>query len=265
MFTFTAANAAGQSAVASQTLIQEAPAPPTPAWAQSSNWSGYVVPSSSSPFTEASGEWTVPALNCAATPDGGAGIWVGIGGYRWPAGGTSGALLQTGVTANCVGGIQLDVSWFEEVPSSPNRSEEFAGLSVAPGDSIKASVYQTSDGAWETRLDDLTTGLSGVMITGEGWGVSADAGDGTFAEQGSTSGLSYSGGYSAEWIVEDYAEGGAQVPFADYGVLTFTGLTTSLPSWSLTTSEGEELIQNGTVVSTPSVPSADGFSVTYTG
>lgn len=97
---------------------------------------------------------------------------------------------------------------------------------------------------WETRVDDLTTGLSGVMVTGEGWGVFADAGNGTFPKQGSTAGLSYSGGYTAEWIVEDYSLNGSVVPFVDYGSVDFTGLTTSLSPWYLTANEGERSVSS---------------------
>ena len=250
--------------VATATLSISVLVPPY-AGQTSTNWSGFVVPSSTDLITEVSGEWTVPALDCAATPNAGASTWVGIGGVSWSTGGTSGALLQTGVTTNCVGGVQQDVGWWEEVPSSPNHEVDFTGFSVSPGDTIQASVFQGSSGAWETRVDDFTTGLSGVMVTGEGWGVASDASSGTFPEQGSTVGLSYGGGYTAEWIVEDYALSGALVAFADYGAVSFSGLTTSLPSWSLTPSEAMEIVQGGAVVSTPSAPSSDAFSVSYTG
>jgi len=264
-FTFTAANSAGQSVSSTQTLTEQAPPPkPTPPAGaqQNTNWSGYIVPSSGALVTDVSGQWTVPTLDCSVTPNGGAAIWVGIGGYGWPTGGTSGTLLQTGVTTDCVNGVQQDAGWFEELP---NPSRDFAGFPVSPGDSIQASVFQGSSGAWETRIDDLTTGLSGVMVTGEGWGVSEDAGNGSFAEQGSTAGLSYSGGYTAEWIVEDYTQNGSLVPLADYGTVDFTDLKTSLASWYLTANEGWAIVQNGVVLSTPSSPSSDGFSVSYTG
>ena len=261
--TFAATNDAGQSASSTQTLIEQAA--PIPAWAESSIWSGYVVPSSSALITAVSGQWTVPTLNCAVTPNGGASIWVGIGGYGWPTGGTSGTLLQTGVRTDCLNGVPQYAGWFEEYPSMPNTSKDFLGFPVSPGDSIQASIFQGGSGAWETKVDDLTTGLSGVMVAGEGWGVTADTGDGSFREQGSTVGLSYSGGYTAEWIVEDYSLNDSAVPFADYGSVTFTGLTTSLSPWSLTTDEGLAMAQNGVVLSTPSQPSNDGFSVSYTG
>lgn len=262
-FTFTATSASGQSSSASQTLTELAP--PAPTWAENPIWSGYVVPSSSTLFTAVSGRWTVPTLNCSATPNGGAGVWVGIGGYGWPTGGSSGTLLQTGVRTDCVNGVAQYAGWFEEYPSSPNTSKEFAGFPVSPGDVIEASVFQASTGAWETRVDDLTTGLSGVMVTGKGWGVSADGGNGSFLQQGSTAGLSYAGGYTAEWIVEDRGQNGSTVPFVDYGTVTFSDLRTSLPSWSLTPSEGLEIAQNGVVLSTPSTPSNGGFSVSYGG
>jgi len=264
-FTFTTTSSDGQSASASQTLTELAPAPPTaPAWEQSPNWSGYVVPSSAI-FTDVSGAWAVPTLDCSTTPNGGASIWVGIGGYGWPTGGISGLLLQTGVTTDCVDGVQQDRGWFELYPSSPNTEKDFLGFPVSPGDSIQASVFQGGSGAWETRVDDLTTGLSGVMVTGEGWGVSADAGNGSFSLQGSTAGLSYSGGYSAEWIVETYTLNGSIVPLADYGTVNFSDLKTSASSWSLTASEGLAIAQNGVVMSTPSLPANGGFSVSYTG
>ena len=115
-------------------------------------------------------------------------------------------------------------------------------------------------------MNDLTTGLSGIMVTGKGWGVYRDGSGGSFPVQGSAAGVTYSGGYTAEWIVEDFTDAttGALVPFADYGTVTFSGLTTSLPSWSLTPSEAVELLQGDVVLSTPSFPSGDGFSVSYT-
>ncbi|MHB1846808.1 MAG: G1 family glutamic endopeptidase [Deltaproteobacteria bacterium] len=241
--------------------------PPAPSIATSPNWSGYIVPSTSSLITDASGEWTVPTLDCSTTPNAGATTWVGIGGVSLPTGGSSGALLQTGVNTNCVNGIQEDEGWWEEFPTSPNHQFTYTGFSVSPGDIVSASVYQSGTGSWVTRVDDLTTGSSGWMITGEGWGVTIDSGNGVFTDQGSAVDISYSGGYTAEWIEEDYGQGisGALMPFVDYGTVSFSGLTTSLSSWSLTPGEAIEIAQNGVVLSTPSAPSNDGFSVSYTG
>lgn len=174
-------------------------------------------------------------------------------------------LLQTGVTTACVNGMQQNVGWWEEYPSSPNEGINFSGFPVYQGDTIAASVYQTNTGAWVTRVDDVSTGLSGIMLTGAGWGVGSDFGTGSFSLQGSTASLYYSGGYTAEWVVEDFGQNGSLVPLADYGTVSFSGLTTSLPTWSLTPTVAMEIAQGNVVLSTPSPPSADGFSVNYTG
>jgi hypothetical protein len=232
----------------------------------SPNWSGYVLPSDSAIFTDASAEWTVPTLDCTDTPNGLASTWVGIGGYGWPTGGSSGTLLQTGTTDQCVNGVQEDFGWWEEYPSVPNYSREFNNYAVSPGDLMEAYVYQTTNGSWETLLNDLTTGLSGIMVTGEGWGV-APTGASYFTYQGTTTGLSYSGGYSAEWIVEDAtpASGSGLSPFANYGSVTFSNLRTDFASWSLSASDGVEIVQSGATLSVPGPVSNDGFTVSYTG
>lgn len=257
--TFTATAPGGQTVSSTQSLSEDGPST-----SQSQNWSGYVVPSSTL-VTDASGEWTVPTLNCSTTPNAGAATWVGIGGYGWPTGGSSGALLQTGVTTDCVSGVQENVGWWELVPTSPNQNWDFTGFPVSPGDTIQASVFQSTSGTWETRVDDLSTGLSAIMVTGSGWGVYTDGSGGSFTDQGSAVGISYSGGYTAEWVEEDYKSAGALTPFADYGTVVFSDLGTSLGSWSLTPSEALEIVQDGQVLSTPSAPSGGNFSVSYTG
>jgi hypothetical protein len=61
----------------------------------------------------------------------------------------------------------------------------------------------------------------GHVVTGAGWGVTTVGSD-TFRYQGLTTYLSYSGGYTAEWIVEDYGNAsGGLVRFADYRTETF--------------------------------------------
>ena len=262
-FTFAADNSDGQSATSSQTLVQSAPTALTPQFDNPSpNWSGYVVPSSSDLVTYAEGEWTVPTMNCADTPNGDVSSWVGIGGT------SSTVLLQTGVTTNCVDGIQQTYGWWEEYPSVPNTSRAFTGFPVAAGNEMEAIVAQDTDGSWSTTLIDLTTGLTGIMVTGEAWGIE-ETGASSFTTQGSTTGLSYSGGYTAEWIVEDpgvinEAPGNVQ-PFANFGSITFSNMRTSLSSWYLTPSEEWGIVQDGETLAAPTNTTADGFTDTYTG
>jgi hypothetical protein len=257
-FKFKAWNARGQVSVATRRLVIQ-----RPPFAVSRNWSGYVVPSSS-PVTAVSGSFTVPRLNCSHTVNAGESTWVGIGG----SGGSSGDLLQTGVRSDCIGGVQdNNPGWWEEFPENPEI--DFNSLSVSAGDSIQATVSQNQDGSWTTRLDDLTTGVSGVMTTGGGYGTMSDSNWGVWLNQeGSAAPLSYGGGYTAEWIVEDFGlSNGSFVPFADFGSVAFTGLTTSLPSWALTSHEQVGLGHGPLLLAEPTGPDSTGrgFSVTYTG
>ena len=266
VFTFTAKNVAGQSATATQTLIQTAP--PPSAYNSSTNWSGYVVPSSSALITDAQGNFTVPAMNCADTPNGDTSIWVGIGGEQWSNGGNSGTLLQTGVDADCVGGFQQNDAWFEQWPSIPNNAQTFDNFPVFAGDQIQVSVYETTTDQWVTLLSDVNTGESGIMLTGDSWGVGPTSNIlNSWTVQGDTSGLSYGGGYTAEWIVEDNTNSITDElnPFANFGSVTWTGLESSFTTWSLTHDETWAIVQNGETLATPTATTSDGFTVGYTG
>jgi hypothetical protein len=256
-FTFTARNAQGQVSVAKRKLVLQ-----KPPFRVSRNWSGYIVPSSS-PITSVSGKFTVPHLNCQHTTNAGESMWVGTGG----AGGATGDLLQTGVRSDCVAGVQdNNPGWWEKYPPLPET--DFESLSVDAGDSIQASVSPNVDGSWTTRLDDLTKGVSGVMTTGGDFGTIYDSTGAWLDDQGPSAALSYAGGTTAEWIVEDFGfSNGKFAPFADFGKVAFSGLTTSLQSWALTKAEQVGLGASGLLLAEPSGPdsSGRGFSVTYTG
>jgi hypothetical protein len=159
-----------------------------------------------------------------------------------------------------------DVGWWELIPPLP---EQDFNMVVGAGDVMQATVWHNSVGSWSTRVDDLTRGVSGLMITGNGYGTILDSDPTVWLDyQGSTTTLSYAGGYSAEWIVEDYGSGNSEVPFANFGTVAFTNLTTSLPSWSLTPAEELGLSDAyGFLLAAPSGADStgDGFSVTYTG
>jgi uncharacterized repeat protein (TIGR02543 family) len=234
----------------------------------SSNWSGYVLPTSTI-VTYASGQWTVPRLNCADTPNSNAATWVGIGGETWSSGGWSGSLLQTGIEDDCVNGVQHDSGWWEIVPATPNHEETFSSFPVKPGDSILAEVYQSTTGHWVTIVEDLTTGFQGVMVTGGNWYVTTIANSTLIGGiQGNASGYQYAGGYTAEWIQEDTMNmtAGSLFPLANFGTVTFTNLETGLSSWSLPNSDAWEITNSSNVpVSVPSTVSNDGFTVNYTG
>jgi uncharacterized repeat protein (TIGR02543 family) len=236
----------------------------------SPNWSGYVLPSTSNGayFTYVSGEWTVPALNCANTPNGNSATWVGTGGAYWPSGGFSGALLQTGTEDDCVNGVQQDRGWWFLVNPSWNYGTYFSSFPISPGNTMIARVEINANNQWVTVLEDLTTGLQGVFAIGDAWDVSTIASNTLVGGiQGNATNTSYSGGDSAEWVQEDetITSTGSLLPFADYGTVTFTNLTTNLSSWTLPNSDASEIVQNGVTLSVPGPVINDGFTVTYTG
>lgn len=269
VFTFTADNGAGQSATATQTLTQTAPVQSTPtAYNTSNNWSGYVVPSSSALITDAQGDFTVPTMNCADTPNGDTSIWVGIGGQQWSTGGNSGTLLQTGIDADCVAGLQQNDAWFERWPSVPNNSQMFENFPVYAGDQFQVSVYETTTNQWVTLLSDVNTGESGIMLTGDSWGVGPTSSIlNSWTVQGDTSGLSYGGGYTAEWILEDNTNSTTNQlnPFANFESVTWTNLESSFTTWSLTHDETWAIVQDGVTLATPTATTSDGFTVGYNG
>lgn len=264
-FTFSATSAEGQTATASQTLSQSAP-PPT-AQNLSDNWAGYVVDSSSALITDAQGDWTVPTLNCSDTPNSDSAVWIGLGGQQWATGGSSGALLQTGTNSDCVNGVQTNEGWWEVVPATPNYQQTFTSFPVSTGDSIQASVYQSATGAWVTLLVDANTGLSAVMVTGQSWGVYPTGTTNEYDYQGSAALISYSGAYTAEWIVEDPTDTSTNndFPFANFVSVTFSDLRASFTTWSLTPSETWAIVQDGVTLATPVATATDGFTVGYTG
>lgn len=225
----------------------------------SRNWAGYVVAGASS-FSEASGAWTVPSLDCAATPSALSSTWVGLGGAPTSASDAEGPLLQSGVDDFRVDGRQVDRAWWELYPSIPNESHPFARFPVNPGDDLSATVAQTPAGEWETELVDETTGLTAVSVVGEGWFVASSlTGRLEGRVLGVSRGLTYLGGDTAEWIVEE-----PQGPLADFGTITFRDLTTSEPGWDFGSAIPLSLDQGGAVIASP-IPNGevDSFDVNY--
>jgi peptidase A4-like protein len=251
--TLTARSRSGRLTRSHRTLALEG----TP-FQTSPNWSGYSA-ISNAPVTEVSGHFTVPTLDCARTPKSTETTWVGIGGDTRADGSSTGALLQTGVDSDCVDSSQVsNPAWWELIP--PYDPVFFNGMSISPGDQIEASVHQLSDGSWFTRTDDLTTGVSGIMQTGRAWGTIRDSSPSVWLSyQGDASSVSYAGGFSAEWIVEDF-----DPPLVDFGSIQFTQLTSS-PGGILTNQDAIDLEDKtgNWLLDVPSGLSGNSFSVTY--
>jgi uncharacterized repeat protein (TIGR02543 family) len=235
------------------------PSPPSPG-SSSSNWSGYVLSGNFPVFTQVSAGWRVPVLNCSDIPNSESATWVGTGG-------TGGeVLLQTGTENSCVGGSQQEVGWYEIFPSDPNQEINFTNFPVSPGDSMFATVANVN-GQWETILEDLTTGRKGVFVVGSGWQIESIATNAVIGGfQVTDSGQSYSGATSAEWIMEDPSDGsGHLLPFANYGTVTFTNLSTDLSVLTLPFSDSYKIVQHSSTLSVPTQVGGNSFSCSYTG
>ncbi|KAI1827185.1 peptidase A4 family-domain-containing protein [Xylaria intraflava] len=186
----------------------------------SSNWAGAVI--SDSGFTSVVGTIVVP------TPRGdgrsaSASAWVGIDGDTC---GT--AILQTGLdfTVSAGGGVSYD-AWYEWFP---DYAYDFTGFSVSGGDEVKITVTASSRGAGVATLENLSNGDSVTH---------------SFRNEGNE--LCQ---YDAEWIVEDYEEGGGLVPFADFDSVTFTGASATQNGRSVGVSGATiiDIEQNGRVL-----------------
>lgn len=154
-----------------------------------SNWAGYAATSGS--YTGISGSWIVPNASGSGDTTADA-TWIGIGGV------TSDDLIQVGTQNVVTPDGQVNSTAFYEM--LPDASEDITNVEVNPGDSITASLNETSDGLWVVTLSDNTDGQS----------FSAN--------------LQYNSSLSsAEWIEEDPSDGYGQIPFDNFGTMTMTG------------------------------------------
>ncbi|KAI0704684.1 acid proteinase [Earliella scabrosa] len=205
----------------------------------SSNWAGAVLVAGANTFKSVTGTFVVPTPR---EPSGGSGThsasaWVGIDGDTC---GT--AILQTGIDFTVSGTRTSFDAWFEWFP---DFAHDFSGISISPGNTITVSVTATS----------RTGGTATILNRSTGQQVSH-----TFSGQPALC------QENAEWIVEDFSSGGGLVPLANWGTVTFTGVSAGTASGT-TTPAGATIIdmeQNGRVLTDVS---ASGSSVTvrYTG
>lgn len=215
---------------------------------ESTNWSGYAVEGSS--FTKALGSWTVPTVNCSATPNTYSSFWVGIDGW------TSNSVEQTGTDSDCDGTSPSYYAWYEFYP---NPSILISSVPVSPGNHISASV--TYSGSEFT-----------VTLTNESTGKS-------YSKSSRVRGAARS---SAEWIAEApcCTNSGGILPLADFGTVDFgqdyTGVSNTNDATDSSVSGAisafgsnvfESIMVNGSTGADEAVPSAlssDGTSFTVT-
>lgn len=206
---------------------------------QSTNWAGYL--STGGSFTAVSGTWVASSPTpTSTTVESGDGTWIGIGGI------TTSDLIQIG-TENTISpsGIVSTSAFYELLPAG---AIGIASLAISPGDTISASITQTTATQWVLSLTNVTTGH-------------------TFTQSVSyTSSLS-----SAEWIQEDpsYPDG-KLVLLDNFGTVQFTNAVTTVNGTTMSAAASNAsqilLIGQGGAAGhggTPSAINGSSFSVHY--
>ncbi|KAG5919835.1 hypothetical protein E4U61_000534 [Claviceps capensis] len=153
----------------------------------SPNWAGAVH--SGTGFHYVEGTITVPKVS--GKPDAAAAAWVGIDGVDCPQ-----AILQTGVSFHTDGTFEAWYEWY------PEYSHNWDNFKIKAGDQIKMIVDATTSTSGTASLENLTTGQK--------------------VSQNFPKAPVKLCGVTAEWIVEDFTANDHQVPFANFGSITFT-------------------------------------------
>jgi hypothetical protein len=225
------------------------------------NWSGYAV--ASGPYDRIEGTFTVPALTTAATCTEHVAEWVGIDGWNAPGLALNVSLIQAGVdasmtdpdTGTCTPGQYHVWPWWEILP---NNETPIDSVTVSAGDEVTVSISRVSGTTtWAISLTDDTDGqsfttdeaYSGPAVSGE-WVVEASstqACNGTVVTGQDICQL-------APYCVGPASSCTGPVSFSDISV---GGTETDW--WQVF------MVQDNATVATPSVLSANGFSVAYTG
>jgi hypothetical protein len=208
----------------------------------SNNWAGVVreSPPASATYSADSATFTVP--DPTATDNSGdmqaASVWVGIDGDTYTK-----AILQTGIDSYIQNGEKTFDAWYEWYP---NSAENF-DMDLSAGDVIVAMVNSSSPSKGVAIIENKSSGQS-VTKT-----LSAPSSDATLA------------GQNAEWIVEDFNAGDSQVPFANFGTVTFSGAQAEAGDGDYGVNDAEILYiqQSGKLLAEVNIESDTEFSVTY--
>ena len=174
----------------------------TPVNDQSTDWAGYSVSSSSTPFTCVEATWTQPSVVCRGSGLKAVAFWVGIGGV-----GQAG-LVQAGTETQCLNGSPSIGVWQQSLPQE--RYAVAMDLAVSVGDVVHAKVLALSRTTYSLTVENLTTGATA-----------------TFTAVNRTVDPT-----TAEWIVEAPTVGCpaacAIATLPNFGTVTFTVVSTTI-------------------------------------
>ncbi|HEX7444001.1 MAG TPA: G1 family glutamic endopeptidase, partial [Acidimicrobiales bacterium] len=154
------------------------------------SWAGYIGIGS---YRAVSTTLVVPAATCAPGENSSASFWAGIGGLE------SATIEQTGVESACQAGHPAYWAWWEAYGGSPS-SGPLSEVRVHPADTVTATVFDRGGGTYAMTVTDAT---SRTM-------------------QSATATVAGAVDSSIECIAEDPRGTGGQVPYTDYGTVTFS-------------------------------------------
>ncbi|MFD1675200.1 G1 family glutamic endopeptidase [Alicyclobacillus fodiniaquatilis] len=198
----------------------------------SGNWSGYARSANSGRYISVSGRWRVPAV-CPSPTNTYSSTWIGIDGFN------NRNLIQTGTESDYVNGAARYHAWWEILP---NSERIITSLPVNPGDLMQACIRKLPSGRWRIKIANVTQGKNFATVK------------------------AYNGPQSSvEFIQEAPTVNGSIATLANYGKVIFNHCLINGRNPRFKTSEAGVMVQNGTQVSTPSIPDSDkdGFAVVY--
>jgi hypothetical protein len=210
----------------------------------STNWSGYAVSTGAGAVSRVAGSWVVPAV--ATTVSGYSSAWVGIDGW------SSSTVEQIGTDSDYINGRAQYYAWYEMYPAGSVT----LSLSIHPGDTIQASVSNTSPGQFALSITNVNTGAS----------------------YSTTKTSSTAQRSSAEWIQEAPSSFTGVLPLANFSTVKFSGASatvngstgpadtpssgSSLNQVNMVTSAGSPKATTSALTDSGS-PATSSFSVTF--
>lgn len=201
-----------------------------PGWI-SSNWSGYAISGRKNAYRQISAYWVVPQVK-PSKQDRFSSAWIGIDGFENP------FLIQTGTEHDTINGKTVYYPWWEILPAPETRINR----PVSPGDLIFAQIRKLPNRKWLILLRNKTKGWTFKTIQ-------------RYAGPAAT----------AEWVMEAPSIGSEITTLANYGKIRFYSGKINRHSANLKPRNRGIMIQQGRIVSTPSLPNKtkNGFYVAY--
>lgn len=202
-----------------------------PGW-NSNNWSGYAIKKTKkNSYTSISGYWIVPKVK-PTRKNSYSSAWLGIDGFSNP------SLIQTGTEHDYVNGKVVYYPWWEILPAPETK----INYPVSPRDLMYAKIEKLCNGKWLIVLANKTKGWVFKKVT------------------------PYTGpATDAEWIMEAPSVNNKITRLANYGKINFKQCRANRKNPLLKPRDRGVMLQNGRVVSTPSLPgqAKDSFSAAY--